>query len=342
LCWLVQLMIRFATVSLWRLAAHVETPTKTDSVRRRFYRFFQHVQLDGTVAARMVVTLLGLEGKAWVLAIDRTNWDFGTTTINILMISVEWHGIGVPLIFMTLPKAGNSSTAERVDLLARLKAVFPDMKIAQLTGDREFIGAVWMTYLAREKIPFILRLRENQYINREGYASWTLAEHAQSLKRGGKRILKGFWRLGDSDLSVCIILMRLKTGELLALATNTRPANALARYRARWSIETLFGNLKTRGFDLEATHMKAANKITTRLVVMTIATALTAKSGHVAHCHRPVTVKAHGRKAVSVFALGLTVLRKIFARKLCNQVNDFLAVIVSPKLPNKSLIRLGF
>jgi hypothetical protein len=38
--------------------------------------------------ARVVVELLRLGGKPWVLAIDRTNWDFGKTTINILMISV--------------------------------------------------------------------------------------------------------------------------------------------------------------------------------------------------------------------------------------------------------------
>jgi hypothetical protein len=29
-----------------------------------------------------------IRGKPWVLAIDRTNWDFGKTTINILMICV--------------------------------------------------------------------------------------------------------------------------------------------------------------------------------------------------------------------------------------------------------------
>ena len=51
------------------------------------------------------------------------------------------------------------STSERTDLLGRLKRVFPDMKIASLTGDREFIGQEWMAYLAARKIPFTLRLR---------------------------------------------------------------------------------------------------------------------------------------------------------------------------------------
>jgi hypothetical protein len=237
LCWLVLLILHFGTVSLWRLAAHVATAAQTASVRRRFYRFFQFVRLDAATAAQLVIALLGLEGKPWVLAIDRTNWEFGRTAINILMVSVEWHGIGIPLIFTLLPKAGNSSTGARADLLGRLKRVFPDMKIAGLSGDREFIGEEWMAYLAAERIPFTLRLRENQYVSRQGYVTWTLAHHAEGLKHGSKRILPGFWHLGVSDLRVRIVMMRLKTGELLALATSGRPSGALARYRQRWAID---------------------------------------------------------------------------------------------------------
>jgi hypothetical protein len=86
--WLAFLIMRHGTICLWRLAAHVTTAAQTDSVRRRFYRFFQYVKLDGSMAARVVVDLFGLAGKPWALAIDRTNWDFGKTAINILMICV--------------------------------------------------------------------------------------------------------------------------------------------------------------------------------------------------------------------------------------------------------------
>ncbi len=171
LSWLVLLILRFGTVSLWRLAAHVATEAQTASVRRHFYRFLQFVRLDAATAAQLVIALLGLEGKPWVLAIDRTNWEFGRSAINILMVSVEWRGIGIPLIFTLLPKAGNSSTGARADLLGRLNRVFPDMEIAGLSGDREFIGQEWMAYLAAERIPFTLRLRENQYVSRQGYVT---------------------------------------------------------------------------------------------------------------------------------------------------------------------------
>lgn len=181
LCWLA--MARFGMISLWRLAAHVETNAQTASVRRRFYRFFQFIRLDAETSARMIVSLLGLAGKPWALAIDRTNWKLGKTEINILMVSVEWRGVGVPLIFTVLPKAGNSSTAARTDLLDRLRCAFPEMKIAQLTGDREFIGNVWMA-LEKAEIPFILRLEENQHVARNGFATWPIERIAQGLRRG--------------------------------------------------------------------------------------------------------------------------------------------------------------
>lgn len=345
LCWLVFLILRFGTISLWRLAAHVATPAHTDSVRRRFYRFFQFVRLDADIAARMVVELLGLAGKPFVLAIDRTNWDFGRTTINILMVSVQWRGVGVPLIWTLLPKAGNSSTAERANLLDRLRAIFPDMKIASLTGDREFIGNAWMAYLAREKIPFTLRLRENQYVSRDGYATWTIARYAQQRKRGERLILPGLSRLGADNgagaIRVRIVMLRLKTGELLALAASSRPSRALARYRERWTIETLFGHLKTRGFDMEATHITDPEKLSTLTALLALATALAVKTGVAANVLRPVSVKSHGRSAVSLFALGLAALRKIFSRKTSDQIIAFLNVLFSPKLPLKPLKKLG-
>lgn len=342
LCWLVLLMLRFGTISLWRLAAHVATDAQVGSVRRRFYRFFQFVRLDAGCAARMVVSLLGLGGKPWVLAIDRTNWDFGKTTINILMVSVEWRGVGIPLIWALLPKAGNSSTLERTDLLDRLKRLFPEMKIASITGDREFIGNAWMVHLVRESIPFTLRLRENQYVSRDGYATWTLERYAQGLRRGEKKILPGLWRLGASDLNVRIVMMRLENGELLALATSGRPSAALARYRRRWTIETLFANLKTRGFDMETTHLTNPCKLETLIALMAVATTLATKTGGAATRIRDIPVKKHGRKAVSLFALGLTGLRKIFAREVSAQVITFLHALMSPNPPPNPLIRLTF
>ncbi len=212
LTWLAFLIMRQGTICLWRLAAHVDTVAEISSVRRRFYRFFQHVVLDGSLTAPVIVGLLGLRGKPWVLAMDRTNWEFGKTTINILMISVIWNGIGIPLIWALLPTAGNSNTQARTDLLDRLRKAVPDMKIASLMGDREFIGGAWMTYLCKEKIPFVLRLRENQHVVRDGFATWTITQIAKGLGKGEKMNLKGWCKLGqhtdDRSHAVRLVVMR--------------------------------------------------------------------------------------------------------------------------------------
>src|SRR5664280_2131954 len=94
----------------------------------------------------------------------------------------DMNGMGIPLLWMLLPTAGNSHTSERTELLDRLRAAFPDMKIAALMGDREFIGDAWMAYLQRQNIPFILRLRENQHVLREGYAAMSIAAIARHLR----------------------------------------------------------------------------------------------------------------------------------------------------------------
>jgi hypothetical protein len=345
LCWLAFLIMRHGSICLWRLAAQVTTAAQTDSVRRRFYRFFQFVRLDGAAAARIVVDLLGLGGKPWVLAIDRTNWDFGRTTINILMISVIWKGVGIPLIWSLLPTAGNSGTGARTCLLDRLRKGFPDLKIAALMGDREFVGEAWMAYLHEARIPFILRLRANQHVVRDGYGPMAIATLARRLPRGQKMIVKGWCRLGQkadaASPPVRLVIMRLSSGELLALACSSKPGRALAQYRSRWTIETLFGNLKTKGFNLEDTRLTSPDKLSTLLCVLAMAVALAVKTGVAVARLEPIPVKKHGRKACSLFALGLHSLRKIFASTSNAQIIAFLKHLMSPKIPLKPLQRMA-
>jgi hypothetical protein len=135
LVWLIILIIRHGTVCLWRLAAHVDSPAKKDSVERRLRRFFQYVRFDEELIARLVVHVTGLGDKRWELALDRTNWKFGRRHINILMLGIIHQGVCIPVLWTMLGKAGNSSADERTELLGRLRRIFPEQKILRITGD---------------------------------------------------------------------------------------------------------------------------------------------------------------------------------------------------------------
>jgi hypothetical protein len=74
----------------------------------------------------------------------------------------------------------------------------------------------------------------------------------------------------------------------------------------------MFANLKTKGFALETTHPTDSEKPCTLLALIAFAVALTVKTGVAMARLHPIPVKKHGRRAWSLFALGLYTLRKIF------------------------------
>ena len=160
-----------------------------------------------------------------------------------------------------------------------------------------------MRTLEERKIPFVPRLRENQYLQRPGYAEMTIAAIADRLARGKTIILKDLCKLGRAGNApaVRIVILRLSASELLALATPAEPRKALARYKARWRIETLFANLKSKGFNLEVEHLRRhltqLEKLATLMALLALAVALSAKTGAAAHAKKPIPIKKHGRPA---------------------------------------------
>ena len=131
--------------------------------------------------------------------------------------------------------------------------------------------------------------------------------------------------------------MRLRTGELLILFTSGRPAAALAAYRKRWQIETLFSCLKSRGLGMEDTHMTNPDKLSTLTGVLAIAFALAFKTGLWAARREPPRIKSHGFPARAIFAMGLDVLRKTFAAANPTQVKNLLLNLWNTKNPRKPL-----
>ena len=132
---------------------------------------------------------------------------------------------------------------------------------------------------------------------------------------GGRRYLHADCRLGSRDSSLGpplkLAATRLVSRDLLVVATNTDPKIALAQCRRRWAIETLFAATKTRGFNLEDTHLIHPDRIGKLLAVLAVAFAFAHATGEWQAKHRPIIIKAHKRRAPSIFRVGFDRLRKI-------------------------------
>ncbi|MDP0561254.1 MAG: transposase [Candidatus Endonucleobacter sp. (ex Gigantidas childressi)] len=73
-----------------------------------------------------------------------------------------------------------------------------------------------------------------------------------------------------SGVPLYIAARRTLKGLLIVVATK-KPGSIIDDYSKRWSIETMFGNLKSRGFDLESTHMTKLDRMDKLMGLLTIA-----------------------------------------------------------------------
>lgn len=72
------------------------------------------------------------------------------------MLALSWNGKGIPLFWKLMDKRGNSNLADRIELLQKFKEVFPDVNLAGLLADREFIGEEWFSELNKMGIHFYM------------------------------------------------------------------------------------------------------------------------------------------------------------------------------------------
>src|SRR5215813_13701528 len=93
------------TVNLSILANAFSGSAQIESNYKRLQRFFREFELPYARLAEFVVRLLGVPGP-YTLALDRTNWKVGAVEVNILMLSIVYRGIGIPVVWIVLSKSG--------------------------------------------------------------------------------------------------------------------------------------------------------------------------------------------------------------------------------------------
>ena len=339
---IIQGLVLASTVNLTRLSTTLSGKILDQSKYRKLQRFFAEVSLDQAQLARFLLNFLDLQDQKWDLALDRTNWNYGKIPINILTLAIVNKDSGTPIFWKILPKKGNSNTKERLELIDKFLAVFPKDKINNLFCDREFIGLDWIQGLINRDVPFCIRIRENIKI----YCpkGKPINKGIRRLDRGCSIVFSGKYQMKDKSgfqgKNVSVFAHRRREdGELIVLITNGDAYRALEEYAKRWGIEVIFGNLKSRGFEMEETHLYDPDRISTMLALLSIAYVWALKTGQWRSLKVPIKFKKHGRKAISIFRYGLDWLRKIFyqTKEFSKELIDILNLFPSNPLTDKRL-----
>ena len=339
-------LCKVQTVCFERLAGAFETSAKTGSSLRRIQRFtayFVHSTsmaeyiLDTDLIAQLIFNILPHK-PPYRLAMDRTNWKFGETNINVLTLAVIYQGVAFPILISMLDKQGNSHTQERIAMIERYVRLFEYQTIDCLAADREFVGEKWIKYLNDRKIRYHIRIRENFYVDDP---------------RTGKRF-KAFWAFNHLKCGECCFRHRIyrvngqlcylsaskvknKEGVLelqiiiLVLCTKyavsfNKPEEANHIYKERWQIETAFRSLKSSGFNIEKTHLTDLERIEKLFFIVMVAFAW-AYTAYFVHSTsivgvfadknlKPIRILNHGRRAKSLFKYGLEIIATVLLNPL--------------------------
>ncbi len=312
LSWLIVGLVNARTVNLSHLASQCSGAAQVASSYRRLQRFFQYVTLEGDWLALVVVKLLRLKGP-WVLCLDRTNWKVGRRDVNILLLAIATRRLRIPLMWTVLDKPGSSNQAERLPLMRRYLALFGSGSVAWLLADREFVGADWLRFLWHNKILFAIRLKENYIVHFEDGRSEqikTLLRKPHGFKRLQSQPLRLEAMKQSDGFPLKVAAKRLHDGQLLIVASNGPAKKALQVYKKRWQIECLFGDSKTRGFNMEDTRITLPKKLSSLLVVITIAMAWAYACATAIKGSAAIKTRAHGYRYKSFFRIGFDQLRK--------------------------------
>jgi len=158
----------------------------------------------------------------------------------------------------------------------------------------------------------------------------------RDLKTGESKVLKG--RRSVNGVWVYVAGALLPGGEYLIVVTDQNPETALEEYKKRQGIETLFQCLKGRGFNFEDTHMTFPERIDKLIALPAIAFSWCHVTGQWCASRSPIKIKKHGRKAVSLFRLGLDHIARIL-HNICDLYHEFnknLKIILRPLMHSNS------
>lgn len=311
------------TVNLTQISSFFQTHSKQESSYRRIRRFFSEFSFDITILIPFVLSLFSLKGQL-ILILDRTNWQWGKKEINILLLSVAYRGIGIPLFWSVTGSKGSSSTSERIHILKQVLQKIGPRRIQAFLADREFIGDDWFRFLKKSKIPFVIRIKKNTLAT--GIRAYPIPVLTLWKNRGRSKSVINAPVLIWGNLLYVSIRQGKGAKEPIIVVSNKTFKDALNLYQRRWEIETLFGCLKTRGFRMEDTHMTSPEKIEKLLFVLAIAFCWAYKIGTIKDAENPIPKKNHGRMSKSLFRLGLDYFRSaiLFIEK---RMREFLKIV---------------
>jgi hypothetical protein len=268
-------VIKTRSVDYTQLSLAMNECVEPESNLRRVQRLVDEVTLSATDKHAFV-----MQGRKKVnVSFDRTEWDFGSVTNNLLTSAVECSSLAIPVQVSDLGKCGSSNDDERIQAITDTLEIIPACDMKVFTADREFPSERVLCFSIKQKIPFSMRLKANALIEHNGElkpaSEWFKGYKKRVLRKAtvygvivnvcGRRLAKGKTPKGKTKKKP------KSKNDFLIVITVLEPLVGFDLYKSRWKVETLFGALKTRGFNVENTRVTISKRLENLVLLLGIA-----------------------------------------------------------------------
>lgn len=307
-------------VQLFAIAMCVPWPIKLNSLVRRLERFVADEGVDVQVYFGPFVRAMrvSLGNEVAYLIIDCTQ---AGPKCRTLFIGLAYHGTVLPMIWETIKgKKGHVTGEFQRALLAELYPKFRRHRRVIVLGDAEFSNEPVITWLRSKGWDFVLRFQSNYRLQTAPAKPWLSAleiyeAHAMAAGQVKHWPKVGFTEAHQIPDLTLTVHWDAEADDPLCLISSLPPAEQPHLiYQMRYWVETLFGNHKSRGFQLARTKMTTPEHIDRLILAIAIATCFTLGLGtHLIVTKQTDQVDRADRRDLSLFQLGWRWLYRLLA-----------------------------
>lgn len=188
-----------------------------------------------------------------------------------LVVSLIYKGRAIPLLWVTRKgKKGHFPEQMHIELLKAVHALIPQGSTVIMLGDGEFDGAHWLSALEAYGWKYSCRTAKTSKCYEQG-EDFRLMDICPA--RGGMTEIEGVEFTEKRVLAVRAVAYWGKEydGPLYLLSNFTTGREAVHWYKKRYRIETLFSDLKGRGFNLQKSGLRDPQRVNRLLIAVALA-----------------------------------------------------------------------
>ena len=209
-----------------------------------------------------------LAKQTLVLAIDGSTTAQGCIT---LMVSMIYKGRSLPLLWVTRKgKKGHFPQDMHIELIKSVQAIIPQGTAVICLGDGEFDGADWLETISGYGWEYACRTANNAILY-ENEDEFTFKDICP--EQGGITEISGIEFTRKRSIVVrAVVYWGKKYSDPIYLVTNLPTGGeAVNWYRKRFRIETLFSDLKGRGFNLQKSGLRSPERVSRLIIAAALA-----------------------------------------------------------------------